>query len=262
MHESPDVSFKSIPLHPGHEMTGSPESKEPHGRRRGKCVTFSHDGDAFRERAAGFLVVPVEALGKRETAMNRVRKLLGLLLALVVAAQLTACSKTVQWEEEVPLNTGETIWVKRSDSYVKGGDLGNPLKMVWGLEKRAYEFSWHGQKYAFETKPRVSWSIILIYVFTADNTIAIVHGTRDCAKPGYGEFRWINGGWHVQKNISPVLIGQPRNVMGFFSSDDGDIPARVDVAFKRNSHFDLPQMGGEKTHLLKSEIAINCSERK
>ena len=103
--------------------------------------------------------------------------------------------------------------------------------------------------------------IILIYVFTADNTIAVVDSTRDCVKPGYGEFRWTRGGWRLQKNINPVLIGQPRNLMGYYSAYDGGIPARVDIAFKRNSHFDLPQMGGEKTHLLESQIAINCSER-
>ena len=33
---------------------------------------------------------------------------------MVLAVLLVACSKTVQWEEEVPLNTGEVIWVKRS----------------------------------------------------------------------------------------------------------------------------------------------------
>ena len=32
------------------------------------------------------------------------------LLALV----LSACGRTVTWEEEVPLNTGETIWIERT----------------------------------------------------------------------------------------------------------------------------------------------------
>lgn len=39
-----------------------------------------------------------------------------LLIGLVMTA-LTACSKTVQWEEEVPLNTGDVIWVKREVVY-------------------------------------------------------------------------------------------------------------------------------------------------
>ena len=40
--------------------------------------------------------------------MNRFKTSLRILVAMVAALQLTACSKTVQWEEEVPLNTGET----------------------------------------------------------------------------------------------------------------------------------------------------------
>ena len=36
-----------------------------------------------------------------------------ILIGLAMTA-LTACSKTVEWEEEVPLNTGETIVVKRT----------------------------------------------------------------------------------------------------------------------------------------------------
>ena len=39
--------------------------------------------------------------------MNRFKTSLRILVAMVAALQLTACSKTVQWEE-VPLNTGET----------------------------------------------------------------------------------------------------------------------------------------------------------
>jgi hypothetical protein len=37
-------------------------------------------------------------------------------IALLVGAHLLlcACSKTMQWEEEVSLNTGETIWIERT----------------------------------------------------------------------------------------------------------------------------------------------------
>ncbi len=59
--------------------------------------------------------------------MNRLKKPLQILLAVVGALQLTACSKTVQWEEEVPLNTGETIWVKRTVVYSLQGESGNPM---------------------------------------------------------------------------------------------------------------------------------------
>jgi hypothetical protein len=40
-----------------------------------------------------------------------------LLVILVGVALLAGCSKTVHWEEEVPLNTGETLVVQRSGTY-------------------------------------------------------------------------------------------------------------------------------------------------
>lgn len=188
--------------------------------------------------------------------MNRLKKPLQILLTVTAALQLSACSKTVQWEEEVPLNTGETIWVKRMDSYVKGSEPGNPLKMTWGLDKRHYEFSWHGQHYTYQTE---SIGAILLYELIADKAISIVDSTKNCAKPGYGEFRWRNGIWQLQQNISPELIGQPRNLMDYASADDGAIPPRVTQDFIRNSRFDLPQNGSSKSHLLASKIATNCS---
>lgn len=43
--------------------------------------------------------------------------LLARILVLTWLCSLAACSKTVQWEEEVQLNTDETIVVKRSGTY-------------------------------------------------------------------------------------------------------------------------------------------------
>jgi hypothetical protein len=59
------------------------------------------------------------------------RRYLQILLVVVGALQLAACSKTVQWEEEVPLNTGEVIWVKRTDTFIRRSEPGNPLQMGW-----------------------------------------------------------------------------------------------------------------------------------
>ena len=40
-----------------------------------------------------------------------------LALAIACAVLMTGCSKRVEWREEVPLNTGQTIWVQRSALY-------------------------------------------------------------------------------------------------------------------------------------------------
>ena len=63
--------------------------------------------------------------------MNRLKKPLQILLIVIAATQLAACSKTVQWEEEVPLNTGETIWVEKTLNYTIKGGAGNPLDMAY-----------------------------------------------------------------------------------------------------------------------------------
>lgn len=83
--------------------------------------------------------------------MNHFKKSLRILLLMIAAPQLTACSKTVQWEEEVPLNTGETIWVKRSVVYSPQGGAGNPFDIAYRPTRRSdIEFDWRGQHYYFD----------------------------------------------------------------------------------------------------------------
>ena len=84
--------------------------------------------------------------------MNWLKKPLRIFLAVLAALQLTACSKTVQWEEEVPLNTGEVIWVKRTVKYTYQGGAGNPFDMAYRPEREGYalEFDWQGKHYWFD----------------------------------------------------------------------------------------------------------------
>jgi hypothetical protein len=72
------------------------------------------------------------------------------LLLLPLLALLVACSKTVTWEEEVPLNTGDTIWVKRVVTYKYQGASGNPLDMAYRPDwTETLEFDWQGKKYSY-----------------------------------------------------------------------------------------------------------------
>lgn len=75
-----------------------------------------------------------------------------IVLAALAVLQLTGCSKTVQWEEEVPLNTGETIWVKRTVKYTYQGGAGNPLDMAYRPERGSSltEFNYQGKFYRFD----------------------------------------------------------------------------------------------------------------
>lgn len=166
-------------------------------------------------------------------------------------------AKTVEWDEEVPLNTGETIWVHRADVYKSGSEPGNPFKSAWWPKNRRYNFSWRGQKHFFET-PSFGGSPLLLYVYPSEQVIALVAYSKDCQKPGYAEFRWKNGEWAIQQNLNPTLIGLPRNLMDYSSAGDGEIPGQVTQEWIRKQRFDLPQRGGSPTHLSKSEISVNC----
>ena len=184
---------------------------------------------------------------------------LRILLTIFAALTLAACSRTVEWEEEVPLNTGETIWVKRTDTFERRSEPGNPLQSGWWPISRAVKFTWQGQVYSFQTD---TTAIMMIHEFDAPKALAVIAWARDCRKRGYAEFRWSNGNWQLQPNVNPALLGQPRNLMDYYSAIDGDIPTRVTQEFIRNSRFDFPQKGGTESHLLASRIAINCSRSK
>lgn len=172
---------------------------------------------------------------------------------LGLAALLVGCSKTVQWEEEVPLNTGEVIWVKRTDTYERAFD-NNPFKPIWALNTRAYDFVWRSQKYGYRSKFR---GPILLHVYSSENLVSLIDsGWPNCS--GYGEFQWHDGIWQLQKNVNKAVIGRPRNLMDYFSAVEGVIPPRVTQEFIASQHFEDPRRGGSMTHVFESKIAINC----
>lgn len=54
-----------------------------------------------------------------------------LALLVLLTALCAGCAKTVKWEEEVLLNTGETIWVSKKVRYSIKGQPGNPLDLSY-----------------------------------------------------------------------------------------------------------------------------------
>lgn len=68
-----------------------------------------------------------------------------------IALLLAGCSKVVTWDEDVVLNTGETITVHGETVYERGGAPGNPLKIRWNAQSAAKRwFDWKGQTYLFQ----------------------------------------------------------------------------------------------------------------
>ncbi|MCM2312949.1 MAG: hypothetical protein NDI84_16270 [Steroidobacteraceae bacterium] len=174
------------------------------------------------------------------------------LLALV----LGACSRTVTWEEEVPLNTQSTTWVVRTDTYSRSTEPGNPFKAAWVIATRSVDVSLHERRYEFEAA-----TADIFMVVDRGNTISVVAWSNDCSKRGYAEYRWIRDTWRRQASVDPSLTGQPRNLMGYFSPVDDAIPARVSVNYKKVAGFHLPQRGGHETTLSPSRLATDCLEK-
>lgn len=162
--------------------------------------------------------------GSRTARMETRKKPLQTLLAIVVALQLAACSKTVQWEEEVPLNTGETIWVKRTVNYSIQGGAGNPLDIEYRPDwVGRMEFEWAGRKYLYEGDAQVFVLAISpkkTPVLVADPDDGIWRGQHDyrhCTTPTYVQFVPDGTGraWSWPPAIEPWLYGLPANLMRY-----------------------------------------------
>ena len=149
------------------------------------------------------------------------KKLSQILLALVTATQLVACSKTVQWEEEVPLNTGETIWVKKTLHYSIKGGAGNPLDMAYRPDwVERLTFTWGEKKYVYEGDARVILLAISpqqIPVLVAPAAGSGWHHTHNykCTTPFYVQFVPDASGrdWTWPPAIEPWLFGLPHNLL-------------------------------------------------
>ena len=151
----------------------------------------------------------------------KLERLLRLLLAVAAATQLTACSKTVHWEEEVPLNTGETIWVKRSVVYSPQGGAGNPGDIAYRPEKdQAIDFTWNGKSYYYKGDARIS-----LLAISPQNEPVLVAGAEDnswrarhnypCTIPYYVQLVPDATGraWHWPPKIEPWLYNLPINLL-------------------------------------------------
>jgi len=83
------------------------------------------------------------------------------LIAGLCMSLLSACSKTVTWQEEVPLNTGEVIWVERSMPWVYKGGFGNPFDMAMRpTGEQTIRFEYGGINYSYTGSANVLWMAI------------------------------------------------------------------------------------------------------
>lgn len=175
--------------------------------------------------------------------MNRLKKPLQILLSVVAALQLTACSKTVQWDEEVPLNTGETIWVTRFVDYSLKGGAGNPFDIAYRPGRVITKFDWGGRPYVFDQHGGV---FVLAISPTGVPTFAALAdaGSWDtvhhykCTLPFYVQFVPDTSGkkWVWPERIEPWLIGLPANLLQTLKPP-GEMRDRYSIADKREQSY-------------------------
>ena len=164
--------------------------------------------------------------------MNRFKRALQILLAVIAATQLTACSKTVQWEEEVRLNTGETIWVKRTVVYTAQGGAGNPLDVAYRRGKdEAIEFTWNGKNYYYKGE-----AVIMVLAISPEKRPVLVAKASGnawaarhkyaCTYPYYVQLVPDIAGqaWTWPPHIEPWLYNLPTNLFRDFGKPEGILP--------------------------------------
>lgn len=142
---------------------------------------------------------------------------------MVLAVLLVACSKTVQWEEEVPLNTGEVIWVKRSMPWEYKGGFGNPFDMAMRpTGEQTIRFKYGGTDYAFTARVLIGWIAIspekkpaLVGIPGSYGWNYQFESAYYCVVPYYVQFTPNPNGknWTYPTEIELWLYRLPANVM-------------------------------------------------
>lgn len=140
-----------------------------------------------------------------------------LLAALVF---ISGCTRSVTWEEEVPLNTGETIWVKRSGTYSFSYSAGSGHVGYSPDWKSTIEFTYKGKKYSFTSDVG-----LVLLAIAPDGLPNLVADPRNnewhwknnyyCVSPYYVQFRPENSStsWIWPEKIEPWLYGLRTNLI-------------------------------------------------
>lgn len=154
--------------------------------------------------------------------MSSIYRNMRILLIATAVLHLAACSKTVRWEEEVPLNTGETIWVTREVTYKLKGGGDNPLDIAYRPDwTEEIAFEWNGKKYRYVGDA----GLMLLAISPLTHQPVLIadaalkgwdwqHGYR-CTTPYYVQLSPPVSGkeWSWPPSIESWLFDMPSNLM-------------------------------------------------
>ena len=167
-----------------------------------------------------------------------------LLIGLTMTA-LTACSKTVRWEEEVLLNTGETIWVTKQVTYSIQGQPGNPADMGYLPDPiETTSFKYGGQIYRYKGDA----SEIMVLAISPDKLPVLlapagsknwgIRNNYKCTKPYYVQLIPDSSGasWTWPEKIEPWTYNLPTNLL-LARAHPSVVKSRYTVADKSKQGF-------------------------
>jgi hypothetical protein len=134
---------------------------------------------------------------------------------------LAGCSRTVEWEEEVPLNTGETIIVKRSMPWIYKGGTGNPFDVAMRASYiQSIYLNYLGKEYSYTGKAQILWIAVspnkqLVMVANPGFSGWDTENSFTCRTPYYVQFTPDTTGkqWTWSEKIDPWLNNLPANLM-------------------------------------------------
>lgn len=149
-------------------------------------------------------------------------KFLTIVLLLVGSCSFSMFDRHVSWEEEVPLNTGETIWVKRYVTYRFDITHDNPFIPSYIPDwTETLEFEWQGRRYTYTGAAEIM--LIAISPLTKEpvllaNSMMRGWGYRNnykCTTPYYVQFYPDTSGkhWSWPPRIEPWLYDLRYNLM-------------------------------------------------
>lgn len=146
--------------------------------------------------------------------------LMRMIAFLTFTASLAGCTRTVEWDEEVPLNVGETIWVHRGATYTPSSAAGNPLKSSWRITGEYISFVWAGTKYVWKGD-----ADLMLLAIGSSGPVLIADANwmyewhlrhnYKCVQPFYVEFIPDPTGqvWTWPNSIEPWLYQKKANLM-------------------------------------------------
>lgn len=171
---------------------------------------------------------------------------LGLAFLLAVVAFPVACApgdktKTVKWQEEVKLSTGEVIVLERETRF-KGG--GEPFQGAADLMTIRFRYppeskevvEWRTVRYGAELHFTPEYPLVLdvdpktraLYIITRAGGI-----TGACNE--YWRYRYDNGAWHDDM-LPETFETRPSNLV--LGADEINIPPQITLDFKRKFEAD------------------------